>query len=70
MILVFLGSQSIFGSKMSDFIDHVMCHETKRDEGRGQKKNEIMWEKFPTRLRRLYGKIAEVMWFQLAIETI
>ena len=29
-----------------------------------RKKNGIMWEKFPTRLRRLYGKIAEVIWFQ------
>ena len=29
--------------------------------GRG-KKNGIVWEKFPRRLRRLYGKIAEVIW--------
>ena len=42
MILVFLGSQSIFGSTMSDFINHVMCHETKSDDNDGSDNDKVM----------------------------
>ena len=39
---MFLGFQSILGSTVSDFINFVMCHETKSDEGNGSDNDEGM----------------------------
>ena len=42
MILVFLGSQSILGSTVSDFINFVMCHETKSDDNNGSDNDKVI----------------------------